>query len=129
MLLDPLANVMSAMNNASLRRKTLLPVSPSSKLIEEVLRILKENHFISDVEKKETPQGIVLTVHLLNHINKCGSIKPRFSVKKTAFEDVEKRFLPAKDFGIIIVSTPQGVMTHTEAKKQNTGGRLLAYCY
>ena len=45
------------------------------------------------------------------------------------FEKYEKRFLPAKDFGIIIMTTPQGIMTHIEAKKKSTGGKLLAYCY
>ena len=129
MLLDPLANMMSAMNNASLRRKSMLDVKPSSKLIEEVLNVLKTHRFIGDIEKIESPQGTMLTVNLISRINKCGSIKPRFPVGKASFESVEKRFLPAKDFGIIIVSTPLGVMTHTEAKKKNTGGRLLAYCY
>ena len=32
-------------------------------------------------------------------------------------------------FGIILVSTPQGIMTHDQAKEKKTGGKLLAYCY
>ena len=129
MLLDPLSNMMSAMNNCALRKKKVLQIHPSSKLIEEVLRVLKENHFIGDIEKQETPRGIILTVNLLSNINKCGSIKPRFPVTNQLFEGFEKQFLPAKNFGLLIVTTPKGVMTHADAKKQNTGGRLLAYCY
>ncbi|HNR45412.1 MAG TPA: 30S ribosomal protein S8, partial [Methanofastidiosum sp.] len=36
---------------------------------------------------------------------------------------------PAKEFGILIMSTPNGVMSHKKAKEQNIGGILLAYVY
>jgi len=41
----------------------------------------------------------------------------------------ERRFLPAVGIGILIVSTPNGVMTHNEAEKSNIGGRILGYVY
>ena len=50
-------------------------------------------------------------------------------MKKEEFEKFEKRFLPAQDFGILILTTNQGVMTHKEAKERKIGGRLLAYVY
>jgi len=50
-------------------------------------------------------------------------------VQKGNYEKFEKRYLPAKDFGMIIVSTNQGIMTHIEAKEKGLGGRLLAYVY
>jgi len=68
-------------------------------------------------------------VELIGNINKCGVIKPRFPVKKNEFEKWEKRFLPAKNFGILLVSTPKGIMSHKDAYKNETGGRLLAYVY
>ena len=40
-----------------------------------------------------------------------------------------ERYLPAKNFGILIVTTPEGIMTHREAKERGIGGRLLAYMY
>ena len=48
---------------------------------------------------------------------------------KDEFEKFEKRYLPAKNFGILIVTTPEGIMTHNEAKERGIGGRLLAYMY
>ena len=66
---------------------------------------------------------------LKGNINKCGVIKPRHAVKKDEFEKFEKRYLPAKNFGILIVTTPKGIMTHYEAKELGIGGRLLAYMY
>ena len=70
-----------------------------------------------------------MKINLIGSINKCGVVKPRFSVKKNDFEKYEKRYLPAQNFGILIVSTSQGIMTNYEAKEKNLGGKLLAYVY
>jgi small subunit ribosomal protein S8 len=56
-------------------------------------------------------------------------IKPRISVRGRAVERYEARFLPAQDFGILVLSTNQGVMSHTKARELKIGGRLLAYVY
>ena len=90
---------------------------------------MNENNYIGSFEEIDDGKGGVLKINLLSNINKCGVIKPRFSTKQNGFEKWEKRYLPAKDFGIILVSTPQGIMTHSDAKEKSTGGKLLAYCY
>jgi len=90
---------------------------------------MKDNHYIGEFKEIEDLKGNMLSIQLLNKINKCGVIKPRFSVKKEGYEKFEKRFLAAKNFGILIVSTPQGIMINDEAKKKGIGGKLLAYCY
>ena len=48
---------------------------------------------------------------------------------KRQYEKWESRYLPAQDFGLLIMSTNQGVMNHYEAKKERIGGRLLAYIF
>lgn len=129
MLNDPLANALSnILNKENARTKECL-VKPSSKIIKEILNIMKDNYYVGEFKEIEDSKSNMLSVQLLNKINKCGVIKPRFSVKKDGYEKFEKRFLPAKDFGILIVSTPQGIMTNDEAKKKFIGGKLLAYCY
>ena len=50
-------------------------------------------------------------------------------MKWVNYEKYEKRFLPAKGFGILIVSTPKGLMTHEEARKKKLGGVLIVYVY
>jgi small subunit ribosomal protein S8 len=62
-------------------------------------------------------------------INNCGVIKPRYSVKRSDLEKFESRYLPAQDFGVLILTTTEGVITHTEAKELGVGGKLLAYVY
>ena len=68
-------------------------------------------------------------INLIGNINKCGVVKPRFSLTKKNYENFEKRYLPAKDFGFLIVSTPKGIMIHKEALEKGMGGKLLAYVY
>lgn len=129
MLNDTLANALSAILNMERVGKKECAIMPSSKIIKIILKIMNENNYIGSFEEIVTKKGNLLKVNLLGNINKCGAIKPRFSVKKNEYEKFEKRYLPAKDFGIIFVSTPKGIMTHSEAKKKSIGGKLLAYCY
>lgn len=129
MLNDPLANMMSLiLNNEAIGRSECL-IKPVSKIIKELLRVMKENGYIADFKEIEDSRGNYIKLNLLGSINKCGVIKPRYSVKNTDFEKFEARYLPAKDLGILFVSTPSGIMTHYDAKSKKTGGRLLAYCY
>ena len=104
-------------------------VKPSSKLITKVLEIMNSGLYIGSCKVIEDGKGDVVEISLIGAINKCGSIKPRFSVKIGSYEKFERRFLPAKDFGMLIISTPKGIMTHTDAKARGIGGKLLAYCY
>ena len=129
MLNDPLANVLSYINHhESLGRKEIT-VGNNSKIIRKILGILNENNYVGEYKEIEDGKGRLLNISLLGNINKVGVIKPRFNVKKLEYEKFEKRFLPAKDFGIIIVSTSQGMMTHSQAKEKGLGGRLICYCY
>ena len=126
---DTLSNALSHILNNEKVGKAECVISQSSKLIRHVLTLLKENEYLGEFADIENTNGKFINVHLLGKINNCGSTKPRFSVKKDNYEKYEKRFLPAKNFGILIVSTQKGIMTHNEAMEKGLGGKLLAYCY
>ena len=125
---DPLSNVLSHILNCEKAGKKECIVKPSSNTIKKVLQIMKENKYIGDFKEEGGVKGY-LKINLLGRINKCGVVKPRYSVKKDQIEKYEKRFLPAKDFGIIIISTNQGLITHHKAKEKDLGGRLVSYVY
>ena len=129
MLNDALANTMSKILNAEKVGKDKVMLKPFSKTIKKVLDIMKEQGYVGEYKEIEDGKGNILELNLLGQVNKCGAIKPRFTVQKDGFEKFERRYLPAKDFGIIIVSTPQGMMTHQEAVEKKIGGSILAYCY
>lgn len=129
MLNDPLAAALSKILNAERVGKKEVLIKPGSTTIKKVLTIMNDHYYLGSFEEIEDGKGGILKVNLLGNINKCGVIKPRFSTKTNEFEKWEKRYLPAKDFGIILISTPQGLITHTLAKEKHTGGKLIAYCY
>ncbi len=129
MLNDILANTLSKILNAEKRQKKECLVKPSSKVVKKVLDVMKDNLYIGNYVEIKDNRGGVLKISLISKINNCNVIKPRHSVKVEMFEKFEKRYLPAKGFGIIIISTNKGIMTIEEARKKGIGGKLLAYCY
>jgi small subunit ribosomal protein S8 len=129
MLNDPLADALSLMKNAEIKGKGTCTVQPSSKLIGGVLNLLKEKGYIGEFEHIDDGKAGLFQVKLLGNINNCGVIKPRYPVKRENLEKWESRYLPARDFGILILTTTQGIVTHAEAKKIGIGGKLLAYVY
>ncbi|MDI6903396.1 MAG: 30S ribosomal protein S8 [Methanocellales archaeon] len=126
MLLDPLANALSTIKNAENIGKQECVVK-ASKLIGSVLKVMQDQGYISGFEFIDDEKSFKVQLH--GKINKCGVIKPRFSVRKTEFEKWEKQFLPARDFGALILTTSEGVISHYEAKEKGVGGKLLAYVW
>ena len=128
-LLDPLADAMSSIYNSEIVGKPEVIIQPASSLIERVLQVMQTQGYIGEFERIDDGMSGRFRIQLMGRTNKCGVIKPRLPVKRDGFEKYEKRFLPAYNYGILIVTTPQGVMTHRDAKNQGIGGRLLAFVY
>lgn len=126
---DPLANVLSAITNAEKKSMKEVIVKHNSKIIREVLTIMKAHGFIGEFSPIEDSGKRTIKINLLGRINSCGVIKPRYNVNLDKFEKFEKSYLPAKGFGIIIISTNKGLLTLEEAKKNRFGGVLISYCY
>lgn len=124
-----LSNLFASLQNAEMRNKKNCMVIPASKLASEVLRVLQKRRYIGEFEFTDDGVGGKLTVQLLGKINRCGVISPHFSVKSVKLVDWEHRYLPAVGVGILVVSTPQGVMSHSEAQEKGIGGRLIGYIY
>jgi small subunit ribosomal protein S8 len=122
---DALSHILSY---EKIGRKEVI-LNKSSKMINKVLDVLKENNYVGSYDVIEDGRGKKIKLNLLNNINKCGVIKPRHKVKIAEFEKFEKRYLPAKGFGILIVTTSKGLMTNDAAKEKKVGGKLVAYCY
>lgn len=122
---DAVANI----KNHGRTGKAECTIRPTSKLLIDILKIFQKGGYIGEFEVVEDNKGGEIKVGLIKRINDCGIIKPRFAVKYDEYPKWEKRYLPARDFGLIVVTTSEGVMSHEEAKAKKLGGRLLAYVY
>ena len=129
MQFDPLNDALVKIFNAEQAGSRNVAVSPASKLLGSVLTIMQKSGYIGEFERNEDGRGGSYVVKLSGSINRCGVVKPRYSIGRQDFEKFESRYLPAQDFGLLIVSTNKGVMNHHEAKDSRIGGRLIAYIY
>ncbi len=130
--MDTLANALSTIMNNEMRGKKEAIIMPSSKLIAMVLRVMQKYGYIGEFEHIDDGRWGKIKVQLLGRINKTGVIKPRMSVtyKELAkMPDWLREYLPSRDIGVLILTTPQGVMSHREALEKKIGGILLAYVY
>ena len=104
-------------------------VTTVSDLIKNVLLVMQKNGYIGNFEFVDDKKSGKFRVELIMKINNCGVVSPRHSITSKNMEKYEIRHLPAKGFGILIISTNQGVMDHNEAAKKNIGGKLISFVY
>lgn len=128
MLHDKLADALTVVKNAERIGKGKCIVK-ANKLIGDILKVMQDNNYINSFEMIEDGKGGVYKVELKGKIIDTRVVKPRFPVKVDEYEKFEKRFLPARNIGLLVVSTPKGVMDHKKAKEFGLGGRLLSYIY
>ncbi len=126
---DPLADALTVLRNAERSNKTEATITPASKLVGRVLKVMQDQGYIGPFEYEDDGRGGLYKISLNGQINNCGVIKPRYAIKKAEFDEWESRYLPARDFGSLIMTTTHGVIDQYKAKEVGTGGRLLAYVY
>jgi small subunit ribosomal protein S8 len=129
MLMDPLADALSIIKNAESVGKPECIIHPASKIIGSTLKVMADSGYIGEFEFVDDGKSGMFKIKLLGRINRCGVIKPRFAAKVDELEKWEKRYLPAKDLGLLILSTNKGVLAHNQARSIGVGGQLLAYVY
>ena len=129
MLQDPLNDAMATLKNAELAGKRQCRLQPASNLIGSVLNVMRETSYIDGFEVLGEGGHREFLVTLRGAINDCGVIKPRSSVGAKQLERFEARYLPAQNFGVLILTTTSGVVSNGMAKEMGVGGKLLAYVY
>jgi small subunit ribosomal protein S8 len=131
---DPIADFLTRVRNALMARHREVLI-PTSKLKVELARILKEEGYISDYSVGEESPVRMLNIKLKYY----GSRRERRPVI-TALQRVSKpgrrvyrkrAELPIvlSGTGIAIITTPNGVMTAQQARKEGLGGEVLCYVW
>src|SRR5579862_5259617 len=126
---DPISDMLTRIRNAG---RALLPTvaMPHSRLKENIAAILKKEGYVADVAVEgKMPRTI--------------NIKLKYQGKKTVIEGLRRVSRPGLrhyvgatkiprvrgGLGVSVVSTPEGVMTGTAARKKNLGGELLCFIW
>lgn len=128
MLQDPLADALTVIKNAERTGKGKCTIR-ANKLIGSILKVLHEGGYIGNFESVDDGKGGMFQIELKGKIIDTNAVKPRFPVAVDEYEKFEKRFLPGRNVGLLIVSTSKGVVDHKRAKELHVGGRLLSYIY
>lgn len=92
----------------------------SNKLVEQIANILKTHKFLLSVNKEDSGLEVVINPeNPINHLRRLSKPGLRRYVKYTEIPTVRS------GFGFVIISTPKGVMSGNQAKKQKVGGELI----
>ena len=126
-LTDPIGDMFSRIRNGQMRSLNTV-VIPSSNFRKNILKILKEEGYIKDyfIEKLENNR-INLKINLkyyegdpvIKEIKRISKPGRRVYSRATSVPKV------MNGLGLAILSTPKGVMSDTEARKQNVGGEII----
>jgi len=120
---DIISDVLNQIMNAKKARKEYLVTDKFTKLLLKTLDIMKGYDYV-DYEMQDGKLKIII-----KNLNECKSIKPRYTADRKNIEKYVRRFLPARNFGYVVISTSKGLMTHQEAQENKVGGSLIAYFY
>ena len=78
--MDTLSNGLTTIINNEMRNRPECIIHPASTLLGNVLRTMQLNGYIGEIEFVDDGRSGKFKIQLLGRINKCGAIRPRFSV-------------------------------------------------
>lgn len=128
--MDTIANMLTTIKNAQAVRKVTIDV-PASTFKNAILKILKEKGYIKDAKLiiKNKKGNIKI---LLAYQNKKGQIEHIKRISKPGlrvYVNYKKIPRPLSGLGLVILSTPKGVLEGEEARRKKTGGEIICEIY
>src|SRR5215471_8485477 len=128
-MIDPIADMLTRIRNA---QRALLPTveMPHSRLKESIAQILKREGYVADVAVEGKAMRTI-------------KLKLKYQGKKSVIEGLRRisrpglrHYVGSTDIprvrgglGVAVLSTPEGVMTGTQARKKNVGGEVICYIW
>ena len=125
-LTDPIGDMIARIKNAQLRNHKKVEL-PSSNFKIKILDILKTEGFIIDYKIDEQNNKPVIKIDLKYHSGSpvISTIQRISKPGRRIFSSAESLPKINNGLGIAIVSTPKGVMTDIDARKQKVGGEII----
>ena len=125
-LSDPIGDMIARIKNASLRNYKKVDI-PSSKFKAKIIDVLKNEGFIIDykIEKNEGKDSLLIDLKYNSGNPVINSIQRISKPGRRIFSSAESLPKVSNGLGIAIVSTPKGVMTDQDARKNQVGGEII----
>eukprot|EP00252_Welwitschia_mirabilis_P010798 TRINITY_DN2430_c0_g1_i3.p1 TRINITY_DN2430_c0_g1~~TRINITY_DN2430_c0_g1_i3.p1 ORF type:complete len:130 (-),score=12.38 TRINITY_DN2430_c0_g1_i3:161-550(-) len=117
------------MVNAERRGITIVKLQPMSLMMANFLNVMKYRGYIKDFQVHDPHWVGSITVELQGRIKDSKALMYRQDVQVATVDEIVRRFLPTRQWGYVVFTTPKGVMDHEEARKQRVGGKVLGYFY
>lgn len=134
MISDPIADMLTRIRNALMIGKPTCEI-PSSKIKVEIARILKEEGYIEDYNVGDEKPFSLITI-TLKYYGARRERKPVISNIQRVSKPGRRVYRGRTDLprvmsgiGIAIVTTPKGVMTAQQARREQVGGEVLCYVW
>ena len=125
-LSDPIGDMLARIKNSQMRSQKKVEM-PSSKFKTKIAEVLKEEGFIIDykVEENEKKQNLIITLKYNFGNPVINTIERVSKPGRRIFSSAESLPKINNGLGIAIISTPKGVMTDVNARKQKIGGEII----
>lgn len=126
MVIDSISNLIIKIKNASFAKKETVVV-PHSSLIESVLEVLQKNGFIASFSKKgkKVVKSIEVSLAYEDGMPKVQGVDRISKLSRRVYKGA-KEIKPVRNgFGLLVLSTPAGVLSGDDAKAKGVGGEVL----
>ena len=125
-LSDPIGDMLARIKNAQIRAYKMVEM-PSSKFKSKIADVLKEEGFIIDYKISEEDKKSVMIIFLKYNFGNpvINSIERVSRPGRRIFSSAESLPKINNGLGIAIVSTPKGVLSDINARKQKVGGEII----
>ena len=128
-MIDPISDMLTRIRNGGRALRPVVAV-PHSRMKESIAHILKKEGYVADVAVEAKPMKTI-------------NIRLKYQGKKTVIEGLRRiskpglrHYVGATDIpnvlgglGVAVISTSEGVMTGTQARKKNLGGEVVCYIW
>lgn len=124
--MDSIANMLIVMKNGSLAGKESV-LLPYSKMKNAIAECLKKEGYVSEVAKK-----VKKDIPMLEVVLAYNEDKPRITEVERISKQSRRVYMGMKDIhtvrsgsGLLVLSTPKGILSGKEARKEQVGGEAL----
>ena len=130
MITDPIADMLTRIRNASKNRFENVSM-PTSKLKENIAKILKDEGYVSSFEitEKDGKKNLVITLKYFDGASVISGVKRVSKPGLRIYANSDELPKVLNGLGIAIISTNKGLLVDREARKQNVGGEVVAYVW